>query len=187
MKCLNDYISEALVKKHMQENIVIPNDRDDLLNIIVDSLLKGKKNLNFIDVSEITDMTNLFFEINRKIQVREIDISKWDVHNVKSMYGMFFNCWRFKSDLKNWDVSNVENMKQMFYDCNDFTSDLSEWDVSKVKDMEDMFFNCNSFDSDLSKWNVKNVKNMDQMFDYCGELNKKPDWYKNEKPEYLYI
>ena len=145
-----------------------PKTKDELIKCVKEQLdQQGQDaNLNIIDVSKITDMSALFKEMN----IRNIDISEWDVSNVKDMNYMFWGC-EFNSDLSKWDVSNVEDMHSMFDGCDKFNSDLSRWDVSNVKDMDYMFFRCENFNSDLSRWDVSNVGNMYSMFYNCKKFN----------------
>ena len=163
MKHLNQFITEYIVKKKLDKPIdsennykYCPKTTDDLISIIHTLLDKGETNLNCIDTSNITDMVRLFSNASIKTKIKNIniDISGWNVHNVKSMKGMFF-------------------------EYNNFNCDLSGWDVSNVKDMSFMFDNCKNFEGKgLENWSVSNIKHMSFTFDGCTLLKNKPSWYK---------
>lgn len=69
--------------------------------------------LNFLDVSHVTDMSGLFKGCRRRT-----------THDVK-----------IKLDISQWDVSNVTKMAHMFDSgCDVDFGDLSRWDRSKVTD-----------------------------------------------------
>ena len=127
---------------------VQPKSKKELTKIINDSFEKGVYDLNFIDTSKITDMSELFYldvklrKFDKSIQ-KSINISDWDVSNVKDMNHMFNKCTYFNCDLSRWDVSNVKDMSYMFQFCYDLNCDLSGWNVSNVLDMRDMFYGCN--------------------------------------------
>ena len=174
MKQLNQFINEYIIKKKLDKPIdsedhyeYYPETKKELIKNIVEIFNSGKTNLNCIDTSKITDMSNLFDSSNYNKSLDNIDISKWNVSNVKYMQFMFDGYENFNCDLSNWDVSKVENMKGIFSWCINFNCDLSKWDVSNVTNMDFMFDNCNKFDCDLSKWNVSNVLNMICMFGNC--------------------
>ena len=180
MKTLNQYIQEKLiVNKNYNQYIYAPKSFDELRKIIKDRYneLGAGTEQNPIDFNDI-DVSDLdFFNYKNKIGIFErtkfeyIDISEWDVSNVKSMRNMFYMCEELESvgDLSKWDVSNVKSMRSMFSDCNKLKSfgDISKWDVSNVTDMGFMFKYCESFNQDISKWNVSNVTFMSFIFFGC--------------------
>ena len=145
MKHIKIYINEKL---HITTNSFYtcqPKTKKELKEIIIQRIKDDgpECNLNDIDVSKITDMSNLFDGYNNTIFYKfNGDISQWNVSNVKDMYCMFFGCEKFNGDLSKWDVSNVKNMSQIFYKCPTFNCDLSQWDVSKVEDMKWAFYKC---------------------------------------------
>lgn len=122
-----------------------PTDKEELQELIRQELERQgpDADLNFIDVSEIEDMTFLFHQF----YIRNIKIDDWDVSNVRDMSNMFYNCPSFNGDLSRWDVSNVRNMYGMFMNCHNFNCNLRGWNMSKVTDVRFMFALCSSFDN----------------------------------------
>ena len=124
MKQLNQYIKEKLIinKDYRDTKIAEPKSFDELRKIIKDRYKKlgaGTKQ-NPIDFNDI-DVSNISSFCNDKSKVmfgrglfedtyfKYIDISDWDVSNIKSMRLMFHHCEKLKSvgDISKWDVSNV--------------------------------------------------------------------------------
>ena len=195
MKALNTYINEKLIlnkdtfkKSSRPVYKYFPKTCPELRELIYKLAKERKDNdvidLNDIDTSQIKDMSKLFYswlsafeyEEQADFVFRKIDISKWDVSNVKYMTMMFCNCYELESvgDISGWDISNVKNMEGMFSNCRkiSYISDLSGWNVSQVKNMKNMFSYCMRLKStgNLDNWNVSNVNNMGWMFFSCGNL-----------------
>ena len=101
-----------------------PQSKDELANLIDDEDIY----LGDIDTSDITDMSNLFYESERE------DFS----------------------GIENWDVSSVTNMSDMFAGCKNFNQPLNSWDVSSVTDMSYMFAGCYDFNQPLDSWLINN-------------------------------
>ncbi|WP_261791641.1 BspA family leucine-rich repeat surface protein [Campylobacter lanienae] len=91
--------------------------------------LDNSVNLGDIDTSAITDMSELFYESERK---DFSGIENWDVSSVTDMSDMFRGCENFNQPLNNWDVSNVTNMSMMFYNCK-----INDENKPKFNDNED--------------------------------------------------
>lgn len=92
----------------------------------------GQVDLNYIDVSRVTDMQSLFTTV-----LFNGDISKWDVSNVTNMHEMFARS-PFNGDISCWDVSSVKNMDRMF-SRSFFNGDISDWNVASLETCDDMF------------------------------------------------
>ena len=86
MKEIKTYIIEKL--KVTKYYTLFPKSSNELKQMINDEISKNGVNcsLNHIDVSEIPDMTAMFYDSQFMG-----DISKWDVSNVKDMKFMFRN------------------------------------------------------------------------------------------------
>ena len=146
---------------------VQPKNKVQLKSLIDHAFNHNIYDLNFIDTSKITDMSNLFEDIRHNF-----DVSKWDMSNVIDISFMFYGCHNFNCDLSKWDVSNVTNMSYMFSNCYKLEGKgLEHWDVSNVTDMASMFYYCKNFDCDLSRLNVSNVTCMEYMFTGCEKFN----------------
>ena len=193
MKTLNQYIQEKLIiNKDYSDNTIVVKSFDELRKIIKDryNKLGGGTKDNPIDFNDI-DVSNISSFCNDKSKgmfgrglfedtyFKYIDISDWDVSNIKSMRLMFHHCEKLKSvgDISKWNVSNVTDMNRMFCHCEYLNQNISNWDVSNVTDMAFMFCNCVYFNQDISKWNVSKVSDMEYMFYRCKKFNQDlSDW-----------
>ena len=113
---------------------VQPKNKTQLKQLINYAFKHDIYDLNFIDTSKITDMSELFEDVKHNF-----DISCWDVSNVIDISFMFYGCHNFNCDLSKWDVSNVEMMTGTFYKCIKFNCDLSKWNVIKVRNIRYIF------------------------------------------------
>jgi surface protein len=176
----------SIIKSLLQRFYIHENDKD---------FLKKYSRLSMLNVSKIKNMESLFEEFpfhlidNKKfknlinstefkeltgIEKFDIDITGWNVSNVKVMRKMFMNSTNFNQDLSNWNVTNVVDMTAMFYNSVNFNQDLSNWNVTNVNYMGYMFYNCVNFNQDLTSWNDKliNLKMSRDAFKECN-INEK--------------
>jgi surface protein len=84
----------------------------------------------------------------------KIDISEWDVSNVKTMMEMFTGCKSLESigDISDWKIESLTDITGMFYGCDKLTNtgDLNKWDASKIKFKQNAFSQAN--ESIIPKW-----------------------------------
>lgn len=136
-----------------------PQTKSDLLSCIANEIyIQGDAaDLNCIDTSCITDMSNIF----QNSQFNG-DISKWNASNVTDMGCMFHNS-KFNGDISGWNTGKVMDMLSTFSNSR-FNGDISIWDVGQVIDMEKMF-GLSLFNGDISCRDVSNVVDMVDIFE----------------------
>ena len=135
-----------------------PKDRNELINLInVILKIDMKANLNWLDVSRITNMSWLFHDT-----CFEGDISKWDVSHVED-FTLMFSYSKFTGDISNWNVSSVTSMSGMFTNSI-FNGDLSKWNVKNVKSFALMFNDSKFNNESIINWNIGEGVDMNSMF-----------------------
>ena len=142
----------------MTKTTIIAKNKEHLEKLIEEAMQVDGHfcDLNYIDVSQVTDMSELFHSLEFNG-----DISRWDVSNVLNMRDMFKNSL-FDGDISAWNVANVHNMICMFINSK-FNGNLSKWNIANVKDMWGMFQG-SDFNRDIGAWDVSNVLDMGYMF-----------------------
>ena len=146
------------LKLHKVTDILNLSGTTNLYNMFAScSSLTTVNNINSWDVSNVTNMSGLFYGVPFNQ-----DISNWNVSGVTNMSGLFYST-PFNQNISNWDVSSVTNMNAMFRNSQ-FNQPLSGWNVSNVTDMSYMFYGATNFNQHLSEWNVSGVTNMSGLF-----------------------
>ena len=113
---LQNFINERIkITSKTKSATLTPKSKEQLRSIIEQELQKQgpDADLNFIDVSGIFDMSNLF----DGLQIENIKIDEWDVSNVEYMSSMFLNQKKFNCDISGWDVSNATKHDFVFLGC----------------------------------------------------------------------
>ena len=163
-----------------------PTTKEELHQAII-SYMNGDKSNGYIyhwDVSQITDMSNLFSDI----PMFNEPITPWDVSNVTTMANMFYGCTYFNQDLSYWDVSQVTDMSCMFYQCKNFTGlshpkkwrCISSWDTHNVINMTRMFEGAILFTAKIHNWDVSHVVYCKHFHKNCCHIRRKLPSFSKE-------
>lgn len=102
-----------------------------------------------------------------------LDLSAWNLNNVKDMESLFKNCSGLTSvALPKVTSKKIQYMQRMFSGCSSLTSiDLSGWNVENVTEMGDLFYGCSNLKAlNLSGWTPKSLTNIYRMFFNCTSL-----------------
>ena len=173
----------ASIESVVVEDGVAAGESADYMFYECESLMETGS-LDNLDVSGVETMSSMFSGCTHLFSV---DLSSWDVSNVRDMDAIFMDCFRERDripvvtlDLTSWDVSSLESADSLFSGCKFVgTIDVSGWDTSNVTNMRCTFANC-LFTGyiDVSGWDVSNVKSMYGMFggDMCLEELDVSDW-----------
>ena len=172
MKSLNQYILEGI--KGYKPGDIKPKEQ-----------LSGDCKLHFanqkvdvddienLDTSKVTNMDSMFCDTIFNSNSDSLDLSSWDVSNVKDMSYMFQCCSIKYLDLSNWDLNNIKRMPCMFYNCNNLEYlNVDNWDIKNVESLSYVFATCRNIKKlDLSTWNnTNNVCAIERMFNNCKSL-----------------
>ena len=166
-------------------NPVVAKNKQHLKSLISLAMSKygPKVDLNFIDVSNVDDMSSMFrdSEFNG-------NISKWDVSNVTNMSYMFYNS-KFNGDISQWNISEDANIDEMFRESalekNGRIPNLKNFDVSGNSVVAENRWHLKSLITlaiskygpkvDLNFIDVSNVSGMGYMFyhsQFNGDISK---------------
>lgn len=121
-----------------------------------------------LDTSENKDMDYMFQNDNALKNI--IGIENINLDNITSLREVFSGCGFEILDLSNWNVSNIKNMQSMFSsDSSLKTLNINGWDTSKVEYMNYTWQSCRSL-TDLSKLNTSSIQYIQDTLTGCTGL-----------------
>ena len=168
--CAEDTSSSSDENTVLPSVNTVPSTRSELDSLLASRLKNSKEkvNLNDIDTSNITDMSDLF----KKYPNSDYDISKWNTEKVTDMSGMFEGATKFNGDISKWNTEKVTDMSGMFKSTTKFNSDISKWKTKTITSMANMFEGSIAFNGDISDWNTSEVTDMTSMFEGASIFNQ---------------
>jgi surface protein len=122
--------------------------------------------------NELTIAIDLWITKKSVALVTYGEINTWDVSQITNMSNLFIDNTGFNDNISNWNVSNVDNMRYMFSNAQAFNQDIGNWDVSSVTTMRYMFSNAQAFNQSLDNWNTSSVTDMGGMFSGAIAFNQ---------------
>lgn len=118
-------------------------------------------------------LESIFYMFDGCSSLTALDLSAWNLNNVKDMESLFKNCSGLTSvALPKVTSKKIQYMQRMFSGCSSLTSiDLSGWNVENVTEMGDLFYGCSNLkDLDLSGWTPRSLTKISRMFLNCTSL-----------------
>lgn len=106
------------------------------------------------DIPDLSQAQDLSFAFSHSGVSFIPNINDWDVSNVTDLSNLFEQVLGFNQSLSNWDVSNVTDMSFMFDGATSFNQSLNIWDVSSLQYFDYMFRDAGNFNQDFSSWNL---------------------------------
>ena len=134
--------------------------------------------MEYLNTSEVTDMSNMFNECE---PLTSVDLSHFDTGKVTNMAWMFSYCEALTSlDLSSFNTANVTDMSYMFANCSSLTTlAVGDLNTGKVTNMSSMFEGCeNLTEIDFSGYGFMTtlVTDMSNMFSGCESLTSINTW-----------
>lgn len=105
-------------------------------------------------------LESMFYMFDGCSSLTALDLSAWNLNNVKDMESLFKNCSGLTSvALPKVTSKKIQYMQRMFSGCSSLTSiDLSGWNVENVTEMGDLFYGCSNLKAlDLSGWTPRSL------------------------------
>ena len=123
----------------------------------------GCTGLKEIDVSnwDVSNVTN-FDHFAAHAKLKRKGIENWNTASAINMNAMFHNCAEEELDLSKFDVSNVKYFCQMFENSPNLKriKGLEKWDTSSGVGFDEMFGRCRKLEEvDLSSFDTSKAKN----------------------------
>lgn len=123
------------------------------------------------NTSNITNLSNLFFECTR---LKQIDLHTWNTESVSTCYWLFRGCSSLEFiNIDGWNTCNVYDMDRMFGECPKLIAikGLNKLNTTNVQFTRLMFIGDRSLTTlDLSSFDTQNCIDTNQMFRGCYNL-----------------
>lgn len=123
------------------------------------------------NTSNITNLSNLFFECTR---LKQIDLHTWNTESVSTCYWLFRGCSSLEFiNIDGWNTCNVYDMDRMFCECPKLIAikGLNKLNTTNVQFTRLMFIGDRSLTTlDLSSFDTQNCIDTSQMFRGCYNL-----------------
>lgn len=157
MKNLITYITEKIKinSDSIESNEIIEvNSKEELLKVIKMKMIDHPEDLDLSNIDLGPSIDSLDGLFNGK-SIKSIDLTGWNVSNVKKFDGMFANCYELEAiyGIEKWQFGDDVSFYKMFYCSKKLDNiNISKWDVSKVNNLSYMFYGCENLNIDLSNW-----------------------------------
>lgn len=121
-----------------------------------------------LDVSNMVSINNMFNQLGayyRNTNIKDLDLTRWNVSNCKDFQYAFYNCYIDSINISGWDFSKATSAYNMFGSSKIKTINMSNCNTSTIKEFSNLF----SYSShltliDMTGCDTSNVTNVASMF-----------------------
>jgi len=132
MGILGDIARRDLSGGKAKERILHPENMNELREIIRGEIEKQGKNVDLRHVVIPQGLNKMDYLFLNQHTVESLDLTGWDMTDVRTFTGMFDGCTNLKSirGIEDWNVNDAYNFYEMFNECRSLeTIDLSGWKI----------------------------------------------------------
>lgn len=124
------------------------------------------------NVSNTSSLTNISQTFNKCVAVKEIDLSNWNVSNVKYATWLFKDCNAVKKiNISNWNLDKCTEMTTWFqYDWALQELYINNINTSKITNMYGVFSSCSSLNKIVGLFQGDSLINLNTAFSRVGAL-----------------
>ncbi|MBQ9876785.1 MAG: BspA family leucine-rich repeat surface protein [Campylobacter sp.] len=148
------------------EEIVLTQIYEPKNNKELKDLVQQGVDLSAVSIAFMDNLNGIFANFKGNLS----GIENWDTSNVIGMKAIFKGVDLKNIDLSSWDISNVSDLSMAFMGAKNIKG-IEEWETKSLENMDKIFKDCKDFNANLSNWRTERLKSINSAFENASEFN----------------